>query len=51
MGGEKAQTALDGQGASPGRDKNVSLLHSIQTVTEAQSAPYQMGTGGLCLRV
>jgi hypothetical protein len=34
----------DGRGSIPGRDKNLSLLHSVQTGCEAKPASYPMGT-------
>jgi hypothetical protein len=37
---------LDGQGSIPGKGKNCSLLHSVQTGSEAYPASYPMGTGG-----
>jgi hypothetical protein len=37
---------LDGRGSIPSRGKNCSLLHRVQTGSEAHSASYKMGTGG-----
>jgi hypothetical protein len=37
---------LDGWGWIPGRGKNVSLLHSVQTSSGAHAASYTMSTGG-----
>jgi hypothetical protein len=37
---------LDSRGSIPGRDKNFSLLHSVQTAFEALPASYPMGTAG-----
>lgn len=36
---------LDGQGLNPGRARNSSLLHSVQTGLGALPASYLMGTG------
>jgi hypothetical protein len=37
---------LGGMGSIPARDKNFSLLPSVQTGSGAHQAPYSVGTGG-----
>jgi hypothetical protein len=37
---------VDSQGSIPGKGRDFSLLHSVQTGSGAQPASYAMGTGG-----
>jgi hypothetical protein len=37
---------LDGRGSISSRVRHFSLLHIVQTVSEAHSASYPIGTGG-----
>jgi hypothetical protein len=40
------RTGLECRGSIPGRGKGFSLLHNVQTGSEAHPASYLMGTGG-----
>jgi hypothetical protein len=41
---------MDGQGSIPGRSRDFSLLHSVQTGSGAHPASYPRGTGDSFLR-